>query len=106
MFQAISRNFLENQNMTRYESVHLTFFKKSLTLLIHCLKEKNEKCEILIDWVRKTVVQKEKRNRLFGRILNEQYIHILGATGKYVRNGTGSFYFWIRLKFIYFFDSS
>ena len=67
----------------RYESIHLMFFKKSLILSISLLKERSDKCELLIDWIRCTLVQKQKRQKLFSQLLNDQYINILSAAGNF-----------------------
>lgn len=57
------------------------FFKKALVLLIGFLKERNEKCEYLIDWIRKTILQREKRQKMFPQLLGDQFINILSLTG-------------------------
>jgi hypothetical protein len=58
----------------------LQFFKKLLKYLIAYEKEKKEKLEILVDWLRKLIINKGKDSSVLS-ILENEYVNILNSIG-------------------------
>jgi hypothetical protein len=46
------------------------------------IKEKRDKIEPVIDWLRKLIIKKEKKNKIVLTVLDEEYLNILNSIGK------------------------
>jgi len=48
-------------------------------------KEKKEKLETLLDWLRRLVIRKEKSLKIVLTILEDEFINLLNALGKFIK---------------------
>ena len=68
----------------RCDNVFLSFFKKIFPLCRSYAKEKKERLEVLIDWLRKLITKKEKSLPCVLNLLEEEYVNMLNALGNFL----------------------
>lgn len=77
VFEFLTKEFLQNENLIVYESLYQSFYKKMLKFLASNLKEKkHDKIETIFDWIRNLSIRKQ--NCL--NSLQDEYINILNMT--------------------------
>ncbi len=59
----------------------VSFFKKIFAYCISYEKERKNKLEPLIDWIRKLLIKKEKSQVVILNLLEDEYINMLNALG-------------------------
>ncbi len=74
----------------RYEGSFISFYKKSLKYLVLFAKEKREKLETIVDWVRKLIIRKEKQQPPVLSLLEEEYMNIINTIGRWYVWNVGS----------------
>lgn len=66
------------------DTIFTSFFRKTISFCILYEKEKKEKLETLIDWIRNLIIKKAKSHNILLHVLEEQYINLLNALGKLI----------------------
>ena len=84
-FEFLCREFCENEHLKGFEKHFTIFYKKLLKYLVAYEKEKKDKLEAIIDWLRKIIVSKEKTHKFVLTLLETEYISILNSICKYIK---------------------
>ncbi len=71
--------------MSSYDSIFVAFFRKVFAYCVAYAKEKKEKLETLLDWLRRLVIRKEKSLKIVLTILEDEFINLLNALGKFIK---------------------
>lgn len=79
VFEFLCREFYENNNLKDCDVIFLNFFKKLFAFCILYAKNKRDKLETMIDWIRKLIVKKENRQKSILTLLENEYINMLNA---------------------------
>lgn len=79
VFEFVCKQFYDNDNLKGFENIFESFFRKAISFCILYGKEKKEKLEIVIDWIRKLIIKKGNSQNIILSVLEDQYVDILNA---------------------------